>query len=284
MKQTKLFGAILFVFVLLSLGVNSQGVYAQDNPNTITFDNQSGEPAFVKLIGPTRQSVEVPKGRKKTLHVAAGEYHLLIRYCSETREYSYSKGDPFKVHENATQYSSISITLHKVVGGNYPIRETTRQEFDGAIIETTGLKSKPLGGSHIGRPLQADVYHFRSRIGIASHTSDNIEVEDQKSGMQRIQMLEGGRCAVIASNIVPDALGSTNIHVIVNKTVGYTCLAGLMFQSDCVVNIWEDGTVEVDRENIKAKDYSGTQYYVSRKVILGGKESIVMVRDRTGKK
>lgn len=277
----KLFLAIMFL--ILGLRANLPDVNALDNPNTITFDNQSGEPALVKLVGPTRQAVDVPKGQKRTVHVAAGEYHLLIRYGSDAREYSYSKGDPFKVHKNATQYSSISITLHKVVGGNYPIRQTTRKKFDSATIKTTKLKSKPLGGSHIGRPLRADVYHFRSRIGMAPVTSDNIQVEDQKGDKQSIKVLEGGNCAMVNFNIVPDALGSTNIHVIVNKIVGHTTLAGLMFQSDCVVNIWEDGTVEVERENIKAKDSSGIQY-VSRKVILGGKESIVMVRDRTGKK
>ena len=79
MKHTKcslkLFVSILFV--ILCLFLNLHCVYAQDIPNTITFDNQSGEPAVVKLIGPTKQSVEIPNGEKRTVNVAAGEYYIL---------------------------------------------------------------------------------------------------------------------------------------------------------------------------------------------------------------
>ena len=49
-------------FVALNLWAVPQNIYAKDNQNTITFDNQSGEDALVKLIGPTKRAVpERPK-------------------------------------------------------------------------------------------------------------------------------------------------------------------------------------------------------------------------------
>src|SRR5256885_307952 len=86
--------------------------------STITFINKSGVPALVKLVGPTRHTVEVGDGNSQTVHVAGGEYHLLVRY-GRAGEYRYSKGDPFTVTETQTQYEEISITLHTVAGGNY---------------------------------------------------------------------------------------------------------------------------------------------------------------------
>jgi hypothetical protein len=40
------------VCALLALGILASRGEAQWNPNTITFENQSGEDAVVKLIGP----------------------------------------------------------------------------------------------------------------------------------------------------------------------------------------------------------------------------------------
>lgn len=42
-------------------------------PNTITFDNQSGEAALVKVVGPLSQAVTVPNGHHATVHAAVGE-------------------------------------------------------------------------------------------------------------------------------------------------------------------------------------------------------------------
>ena len=122
--------SIAILFVMLGFCANLPGVYAQDNRNTITFDNQSEEQALVKLIGQTSQTIEVPNAKSRTVNVAAGEYYILVRYSSEPDQYSYSKGDAFTVTQTATQYSAISITLHKVVRGNYPIHPTSREEFD----------------------------------------------------------------------------------------------------------------------------------------------------------
>ena len=132
MIQTKLFGAILFV--ILSVGANLPSIYAHDNPNTVTFDNQSGEPALVKLIGPIGQTVEVPTGKNRKVNVDADEYYILVRYGSKPDQYRYSKGNPFTVTQTATQYSVITITLHKVIGGKYSTHPTSSEEFDNTLV------------------------------------------------------------------------------------------------------------------------------------------------------
>jgi hypothetical protein len=111
--------------------------FAQTGRSTISLDNQSGEPALVKLVGPTGHIVEVPSGTSRTVNVTAGEYYLLARYGSDPGRYAYSRGNPFKVEETASQYSAITITLHKVVGGNYPTQSSSRAEFDSAVATSS---------------------------------------------------------------------------------------------------------------------------------------------------
>lgn len=84
--------------------------------------------------------------------------------------------------------------------------------------------------------------------------------------------LEGGEVRSF-----PDALGSENIHVIVNPSKGYTGLAGLRFQANAVINVWKDGTIEADREDINATDEGGGKY-VSKRIRQGDKDATVMVR------
>jgi len=63
--------------------------------------------------------------------VPAGNYYILTRYCDSQGRCSYSKGDPFTVIQTATQYSEITITLHKVPNGNYHTYPVTVADFDG---------------------------------------------------------------------------------------------------------------------------------------------------------
>ena len=120
-------------FTMLLIFVTSHTVYAQDNPNTITFDNKSGEQAVVKLIGPAGQIVYVPNEQTRTVNALVGEYYILVRYGSEPASYRYTKGDPFTVIQTATQYSATTITLHKIVGGNYPSHPISAEEFENAV-------------------------------------------------------------------------------------------------------------------------------------------------------
>src|SRR5690349_6329592 len=104
-------------FVLL-LSANAA---AQCTP-TITFENHSGSDALVKAVGPTVASAEVPDGSVRSVSVSGGTYYTLTRFGSPGA-YSYSRGDSFDAKQfflgNRSHCSRITITLHKVVNGNY---------------------------------------------------------------------------------------------------------------------------------------------------------------------
>jgi len=121
-----------FLFIIIGFSLGPLCVEASDNPNTITFYNPFGEWTLVKLLGPTGQTVEVPHGESRTIKVAAGEYYLLVRYGSKPEIYTYAKGEPFTVTQTETQYSVITITLHKVAGDNYSAHPISSEGFDNA--------------------------------------------------------------------------------------------------------------------------------------------------------
>jgi len=161
MKRVKLITAILLVILAICVAP----VNAKDNPNTITFDNQSGSPALVKLIGPTPQIVHAPNGQKRTVNVAAGEYYILARYGSSPERFRYSKGNTFSVRQTASQYSAVSITLHRVVGGNYPSRESSSEEFNKAIAT-----------QQIAETDKATVYQVQKRLKEDNHSGKVLTI------------------------------------------------------------------------------------------------------------
>ncbi|MGO9273452.1 MAG: hypothetical protein ACLQOO_24975 [Terriglobia bacterium] len=116
----------------LALMLLCSSVRAQEPPNTITFINNSGEDATVKLIGPTHGYISVPNRAQNTVHVAAGRYSIVTRYCDSSNHCSYNKGDAFDVIQTATQYSEITITLNVVPNGNYHTTPATAAEFGGS--------------------------------------------------------------------------------------------------------------------------------------------------------
>jgi len=98
----------------------------------ITFDNQSGEPALVRLVGSTRAEVYVPNGGRNSIHrVAAGHYVIHVRYGAPGH-YRYAEGDAFNVTGTATSYSRVTITLHTVTAGNYAIGTSSAAAFANA--------------------------------------------------------------------------------------------------------------------------------------------------------
>jgi hypothetical protein len=108
-------------------GQPSPSVYGS---SIINFDNQSGDPALVRLVGPTRGEVFVPSGGRSSLtHVAAGNYTIHIRYGTPGR-YRYTQGDHFDVQEGGRAHSWTTITLHTVVSGNYGSRVSSEDEFN----------------------------------------------------------------------------------------------------------------------------------------------------------
>jgi hypothetical protein len=165
--------------------------YGQDYPNTIIFQNQSGEQALAKLIGLTSITVNVPDKENKTVNVAVGEYYILVRYGIKPEDYRYAKGDTFVVTETATQYSSIRITLHEVLGGDYSIRPISAQEFEMAqvipVADTTSTKTYRTGfGYYYG------YYVWRKSINtwVTDNSFEHItnQVDTARSGMKYLSL------------------------------------------------------------------------------------------------
>jgi hypothetical protein len=118
--------AAIFGSVSLS-GATAEVAHAQ--LPTITFVNNSGRTALVKLVGPSEQTVQVLNGESKTVNASGGSYYILTRYGDTPNTYTYFRGNPFTVTETSYGVSIITITLQKVIGRNYGTREISAQEF-----------------------------------------------------------------------------------------------------------------------------------------------------------
>lgn len=251
------------VFVLCVLLAISSQALAQENQ--ITFDNKSGEVALVKLIGPTKREAKVPVGRTTSVEASPGTYYIKVRYGVPDR-YRYSQGEEFEVTETATSRSRTTITLHKVIGGNYNTRQIEAREFNAEV--------KPSAGG--------EIYYYKPKTHIGAISRD-IEITETKDGYLNIKKATDDASFAMIRNpggnmtVVPASLGSNGIRVVVDKEVGYTTLAGLKFHQNCTINIWQNGTVEIDKEGIEATDDAGGSY-VSRSIAIDSKPSIVIVR------
>lgn len=96
---------------------------------TLTLDNKSGMHAEVKVVGATRVVVRVPSGQSRTVTLAGGPYSLYAKYGSGERAI-YSRGDNFHVTQTSMSVSRITITLHKVIGGNYSTRSISAGAYN----------------------------------------------------------------------------------------------------------------------------------------------------------
>lgn len=112
---------------------------ARGQNSTVTFDNKSGEPTLVKLVGTTSTSVEVPNMETRSVSALAGQYHIKIRYGSPPA-YRFARGEDFVITESATSRSLVTITLHKVAAGNYESYPIAEEEFLRSPANTEILK------------------------------------------------------------------------------------------------------------------------------------------------
>ncbi|MCL5991079.1 MAG: hypothetical protein M1419_03140 [Bacteroidetes bacterium] len=125
MRKSKIFIYLaLFSFIIPTL------LFGQKYFNTITLVNDSGENAFVKVVGPMELQVEVPKKKNVSVNVSAGTYYILVRYGNNPKNYSFTKGYPFIINQTEKEYTAITITLNKTVGGNYNSNPSTSEEFN----------------------------------------------------------------------------------------------------------------------------------------------------------
>jgi hypothetical protein len=116
-----------YLIVAALLGV--MPLFAAERPS-ITFENKSGDDASVRLDGPTSGRFQVSNSTSKTVEVAGGVYRMYVRYGG-AGNYRYTRGDSFTVYEGPDGVDQITITLHKVVGGNYGTSPSSETEFNG---------------------------------------------------------------------------------------------------------------------------------------------------------
>ncbi len=151
---------------VLALAVALLIPVATEAASKVTFDNQSGKQALVKLVGPTTSAIPVENSKKESVSVAPGHYFIKIRYGAPGA-YSYSKGDEFDVTETATATSDITITLHKVVAGNYRSKAISEAEFGG-----NAPAGKPASPASSGDQQRS---HNISELGVSDQLSKVLD-------------------------------------------------------------------------------------------------------------
>jgi hypothetical protein len=111
-------------------------------PASITFKNQSGQTALVRVKGPTPHEITIPDGTDRKAHVAGGNYYFTARYGTPKKskkpsDYTYGRGEKVTIQDrrvregNAVrrEFSSTQVTLHKVINGNFKIAPISANEF-----------------------------------------------------------------------------------------------------------------------------------------------------------
>ncbi len=123
---------------------------AEPPRNTITFENQSGEPALVHLFGPSEQRLQVDGATKRTVHVAGGIYAIVTRYGADRSRYRYEKADPFEVEDGLRKFTKMTVPL--AVPGS-KAQPASREEFEhgGALLQAEHSKIASRGRKY--RPL-----------------------------------------------------------------------------------------------------------------------------------
>ena len=170
-----------YALVTAMATVLATGVMGEElAPNTITFDNQSGKAALVKLVGPTAKDIPVPSGTNETVHASAGTYCILVRYGSDPERHTYTRGEPFIVSQTETACSEITITLHKVAHGNYETHPITATDF--VVASSTSTNGSAA--------LLIDFERMR-KLGEVVATWDKIErLRPLTIDLQKLQQLE----------------------------------------------------------------------------------------------
>jgi hypothetical protein len=141
----------------------------------------------------------------------------------------------------------------------------------------------PRGLPEKKEPERDDVYFYSPTV--RAGPSSNIEICEGPNGTTKITgRKKGGKAAAIRDingqlRIIPDGLGSRNLRIVVKRKPGYTTVAGLRFLQSATINIGDDGTVEVTRVGIRARDLNDVRY-VSKRVKHNGRKMILMVEVR----
>ncbi len=122
---------IVTIFLLAALPVLAHA--SQTPSHTITFDNQSGRNAVVRVMGPTKAVAKMQRDETRIVRVVTGEYYILVRYGDSEKEYSYTKSSPFSVTQSDGKFSIITFILHRRGGGSFNVQPVSGTEFETGI-------------------------------------------------------------------------------------------------------------------------------------------------------
>ena len=75
--------------------------------------------------------VDVPNASTKGILIKNGTYYIVTRYGSAEEKYRYSKGRKFTMNASKKKRQIVTITLHKVKGGNYSTKKVGKDAFEG---------------------------------------------------------------------------------------------------------------------------------------------------------
>ncbi len=110
-----------------------------EGKNTLNFDNKSGQDVVVRVFNRNTDKriaeVKVPDGQTRGTSIAEGSYYIVAKYSSQPNKegkasHIYSRGDPFTIQPPAGKRSKVTITLHKVVHGNYATVPADEKAFE----------------------------------------------------------------------------------------------------------------------------------------------------------
>ena len=157
--------------VVLSISIVIVGTVNAASQNTVTFDNQSGEPALVKLLGPASKEVDVTNGTRQTVTADAGQYVIKVRY-GVPGKYHYTKGEEFRLTDTSDSYTAITITLHMVPQGNYRTYPIAPEEFGRTdVVSATPTPHAPDRAETVvslrikyGKMAEAEIQTFRANM------------------------------------------------------------------------------------------------------------------------
>ena len=145
-RVTKRYVPIL-ILILWSTACLVSHSQAKKPSNTLTIQNDSGQFAVVKIVGPTRAVMKIPLDQKKKAHVTPGEYYILVRFGFAPKEYIYTKGKLFTLTQEQDRLSHTRITLHRVIPGIENPYEVSGEEFEN-FKNSKGKKKSRSRGTH----------------------------------------------------------------------------------------------------------------------------------------
>ena len=193
-----------FLFVIFFVAILTCPLTGFTQDNEVEFDNQSGQIALVKLIGPTMREVNVPINSKFSVTAMPGSYHILVRYGTSDN-YQYTKGEKFEVTETTTKRSRTTITLHKVIGGNYDAKPISENEFavSPSSISNVNKKGSPKESAEIFWVESTDV-NFDGEIGFAQDTmgSMNDLIAKYKRSKKGVKIYANGKIVANSGKVL----------------------------------------------------------------------------------